>query len=80
MKTNNPQLPKSTYSLLVRSEEKERNRLRATIRVTYEIAPKLLMLVPVLMAETYQSSTIQIAATARYSNYRLFETESRLVR
>jgi len=68
------------FSSELRTGEKERNRLRATIRVTYEIGPKLLMLVPVLMAETYQSSTIQIAATARYSNYRRFETKARLVR
>jgi len=68
------------FSSELRTGEKERNRLRATIRVTYEVEPKLSMLVPVLMAETYQSSTIQIAATARYSNYRRFETKARLVR
>ncbi|MBA3295818.1 MAG: hypothetical protein H0U19_02690 [Acidobacteria bacterium] len=68
------------FSSELRTGEKERNRLRATIRVTYKIEPKLSMLVPVLMAETYQSSTIQIAATARYSNYRRFETKTRLVR
>lgn len=54
--------------------------LRAIITVTYGLEPRLGFLVPVTMHESYSAGTTQISAVATYSNFRRFETESRIVR
>ena len=54
--------------------------LRAVITVTYGFEPRLGLLVPVAMNESYTDRDIQISATATYSNFRRFQTESRIVR
>ena len=54
--------------------------LRAVITVSYGLEPRLGFLVPVTMHETYSAGATQIGAVATYSNFRRFETESRIVR
>ncbi len=54
--------------------------VRAVITVTYELEPRLKMLVPVTMRETYSARGTEVSAVATYSNFRRFETESRIVR
>ena len=54
--------------------------LRAVITVTYEEDARLRLLVPVSMRESYVTADAEIAATATYSNFRRFETESRIIR
>jgi hypothetical protein len=54
--------------------------LRAIITVTYGLEPRLGFLVPVTMHELYSAGATQISAVATYSNFRRFETESRIVR
>jgi hypothetical protein len=55
-------------------------RVRSQITVTYGVEPRLGLLVPIRMDETYFLRQSQISATARYSNFRRFETEARIVR
>lgn len=54
--------------------------LKTMISVTYGYEPRLNLLVPVAMTESYVTPTEQIAATATYSNFRRFETDARIVR
>ena len=54
--------------------------VRAGITVTYESEPRLNLLVPVTMEETYSGRGSQISAVATYRNFRRFETETRIVR
>jgi hypothetical protein len=54
--------------------------VRAGITVTYGSEPRLNLLVPVTMHETYSTRVSQITAVATYRNFRRFETETRIVR
>ena len=54
--------------------------LRAVITVTYGFEPRLGILVPITMHESYSAGATRISAVATYSNFRRFETESRIVR
>ena len=54
--------------------------LRAVITVTYQFEPRLDVLVPATMYESYSTRISQITAVATYSNFRRFETETRIVR
>jgi hypothetical protein len=54
--------------------------MRVNIAVDYALEPRLQMLVPVTMRETYRGRDIEISAVATYSNFRRFEAESRIVR
>ena len=54
--------------------------VRSVIDVTYGFEARLGMLVPAQMTETYTAGDVQITGTANYSNFRRFETESRIVR
>jgi hypothetical protein len=54
--------------------------LRVVIAVTYEFEPRLKMLVPVTMHESYSARDLQVTATATYRNFRRFEAEARIVR
>ena len=54
--------------------------LRAVITVSYGFEPRLGFLVPVTMHESYSAGATQISAVATYSNFRRFETESRIVK
>lgn len=54
--------------------------LRVEITVTYDEDPRLKLLVPVSMQESYVTADAEIVATATYSNFRRFETESRIIR
>ena len=54
--------------------------LKTLISVTYRYEPRLNLLVPVTMLESYVTPTEQIAATATYSNFRRFEADARIVR
>jgi hypothetical protein len=52
--------------------------VRTAIRVAYERHDRLNMLVPSAMDETYLAARETITGSARYSNYRRFETDVRL--
>jgi hypothetical protein len=54
--------------------------LRVVIAVTYEFEPRLNMLLPVTMHESYSARNLQITAVATYRNFRRFETDARIVR
>jgi hypothetical protein len=54
--------------------------LRAAVTVTYAVEPRLEILVPATMSESYSSGRSMITAVATYSNFRRFETEARIVR
>lgn len=56
----------------------EKRGLRFRITVTYGFEPRLDLLVPMSMHEEYADATAQVTATATYSNFRRFETESRI--
>lgn len=58
----------------------ETRGLRSRITVTYGFEPRLDLLMPMSMHEEYADANTQITATATYSNFRRFETESRIVR
>ena len=51
---------------------------KVTLIVTYKQSTKLNMLVPDAMEERYDSEFHRVDATARYSNFRRFETEVKL--
>ena len=54
--------------------------LRVAITVTYAFEPRLEMLLPFTMHESYSARDVDITAVATYSNFRRFETETRIVR
>jgi hypothetical protein len=54
--------------------------LRVVINVTYEFQPRLDLFLPVRMHESYRARDLEITAVATYSNFRRFETESRIVK
>jgi hypothetical protein len=58
----------------------EPHGLRVEITVTYDEDPRLKLMVPVSMQELYVTPDAEIVATATYSNFRRFETESRMIR
>ena len=64
----------------LRTGERNERQVRATITVTYEPNERLGMLVPASMDEAYSAGSVQIAGAARYSNFRRFETDARIVR
>lgn len=64
----------------LRTGERDRHQVRATIVVTYEPNERLRMLVPVAMEESYSAGTEEIAGSATYSNFRRFETDARIIR
>jgi hypothetical protein len=53
--------------------------LKAVITVTYEHDARLNLLVPTMMSESYTTENEQIAGTAKYSNFRRFQTAARIV-
>jgi hypothetical protein len=54
--------------------------LRAVISVSYERDARLELLVPMAMHESYVTADEEITASATYSNFRRFETDTRIVR
>ena len=62
----------------LRTGHRDRRQVRTTITVSYEGNERLNMLVPVSMEETYFTGSETITGSARYSNYRRFETEARI--
>ena len=63
-----------------RAGDRHRVQVRATITVTYEPNERLNMLVPAVMAESYDAGVEAVTGVARYSNFRRFETDARLIR
>lgn len=66
------------YQTELRTGERDTRLVRTTITVSYEPNERLNMLVPVAMEETYVTDRETITGSARYSNYRRFETEVRI--
>jgi hypothetical protein len=64
----------------LRTGERDRREVQATITVTYAFVPRLDLLVPASMQERYLARGSEIACTASYSNFRRFETDARIVR
>ncbi|HJR58199.1 MAG TPA: hypothetical protein VJ813_02325 [Vicinamibacterales bacterium] len=64
----------------LRTGERERDQARSNITVTYVFEPRLQLLVPASMEEHYLTRTGEIACTAKYSNFRRFETAARIIR
>lgn len=62
----------------LRTGHRDRRQVRTTITVSYERNERLNMLVPVSMEETYFTGSETITGSARYSNYRRFETDARI--
>jgi hypothetical protein len=62
----------------LRTGESGRGQVRTRIVVTYQPNERLNMLVPSSMEETYLAARETITGTARYSNYRRFETDVRI--
>jgi hypothetical protein len=62
----------------LRTGNRNRRQVRTTITVSYERNERLNMLVPVGMEETYFTGSETITGSARYSNYRRFETDARI--
>lgn len=62
----------------LRTGERDRRQIRTSIVVTYEPNERLTMLVPSSMEEAYLAARETITGTARYSNYRRFETDVRI--
>jgi hypothetical protein len=54
--------------------------LKTVMTVTYEDEPRLNLLLPSTMNESYLTEGEQITATATYNNYRRFETDARIRR
>jgi hypothetical protein len=64
----------------LRTGDPKRGQVDATITVTYAYVPRLELLLPESMQERYLAGSTEIACTARYSNFRRFETDARIVR
>jgi len=64
----------------LRTGERERDQARSNITVAYVFEPRLEILVPASMEEHYVTETGEIACTAKYSNFRRFETAARIIR
>ena len=64
----------------LRTGERDRRQVKAAITVTYEPNERLGMLVPVAMDESYAFGALTITGEARYSNFRRFETDARIIR
>ena len=64
----------------LRTGERKRDRVEATITVTYALVPRLRLLLPSTMDERYTGRDTEITCTAIYSNFRRFETEARIIR
>jgi hypothetical protein len=64
----------------LRTGERDRREVQATITVTYAFVPRLDLLLPASMQEHYLAGGSEIACTATYSNFRRFETDARIVR
>ena len=54
--------------------------LRVMITVSYDFDARLQLLVPVSMQESYVTADMEISASATYTNFRRFETDSRIIR
>lgn len=57
-----------------------RDRVEATIRVSYTHVPRLELWLPAAMTERYVGRGTEILCEATYSNFRRFETDARIVR
>ena len=62
----------------LRAGEKMQRRIRSVITVHYARIDKFDLLLPVAMHERYLTGTSQVEADASYSNFRRFETQSRI--
>ena len=62
----------------LRLGENRRGRVRSTITVHYARIDKFDLLLPVAMLERYLTGSTQIEADATYSNFRRYETQSRI--
>lgn len=62
----------------LRLGENRRGRVRSTITVHYGRIDKFDLLLPVAMHERYLTGSTQIEADATYSNFRRYETQSRI--
>lgn len=64
----------------LRTGERSRDRIEATIRVTYLFVARLDLLLPITMEEEYAGGSTRITCRAAYSNFRRFETDARVIR
>jgi hypothetical protein len=64
----------------LRTGERHAADVRAAIIVSYEHNERLGMLVPAAMQERYVAGSHEITGLARYSNFRRFETDARIIR
>jgi hypothetical protein len=64
----------------LRTGERNRRQVRAVITVGYAPNERLQMLVPVEMDESYEFGSVRIDGAAKYSNFRRFETDARIIR
>lgn len=63
-----------------KTELRTGGRVQSTITVTYGLEPRLNLLVPLRMEESYITRETRISAVATYSNFRRFETDARIIR
>lgn len=70
--------PANGHVLKTELSTAEDRGVRSRITVTYGFEPRLDLLMPMSMHEEYAAGSTQITATATYSNFRRFETESRI--
>jgi hypothetical protein len=64
----------------LRTGDRRRDLVEASIAVTYVFVPRLELLLPATMQEHYAGRDTEITCTAEYSNSRRFETGARIVR
>jgi hypothetical protein len=64
----------------LRTGERKRDRIEATISVAYVYVPRLDLLLPGTMDERYTGPGTEITCRAEYSNFRRFETDARIIR
>jgi hypothetical protein len=62
----------------LRTGDRDRRQVRTTITVSYQPNERLSMLVPEAMDERYATGPETITGSARYFNYRRFETDVRI--
>jgi hypothetical protein len=64
----------------LRTGQSGRDRVEATIRVSYAHVARLELWLPAAMTERYVGRGTEILCTAIYSNFRRFETDARIIR
>lgn len=64
----------------LRTGQRRKDRIEATITVAYVLVPRLGLLLPGTMEEHYIGPGTDIACRADYSNFRRFETDARIIR